>query len=195
MKTSILVDKLCRTCRCVKDRGCFNTDKGKKDGLMSRCKECVTTYQKQWNTANAEHKELYERQYHLEHREKRLIKGRNKYALNKESLLRRQREKYRQNTDYYRNIDLMKHYGITLQQYNDRLKNQNYVCAICKKPETVLNARSSRVKNLAVDHCHATGKIRGLLCTNCNRALGNLKDSFESANNLVAYLKDNDHGS
>ena len=59
-------------------------------------------------------------------------------------------------------------YGITLEQYHELLKIQNNVCAICLKPD--------KSKNLAVDHCHQSNKIRGLLCSKCNRALGYFHD-------------------
>lgn len=59
----------------------------------------------------------------------------------------------------------------------------NATCAICKKH------KSNFTRALAVDHCHTTGKIRGLLCTNCNRALGNIKDSIDNLKNAIEYLE------
>lgn len=61
-------------------------------------------------------------------------------------------------------------YGITLETYNFMLKAQGGVCAICGQGEIVKN------RTLAVDHCHKTGKVRQLLCGNCNQALGKFKD-------------------
>lgn len=63
------------------------------------------------------------------------------------------------------------------------LEAQEGVCAICGKPETKPNA-----KYLAVDHNHETGVIRGLLCNNCNRALGLLGDNVETLQNAINYL-------
>lgn len=60
---------------------------------------------------------------------------------------------------------LQRTYGITLQQYNTLLKNQNNSCAICKKN------KSAEKKSFAVDHDHVTLAIRGLLCSFCNRRL------------------------
>jgi hypothetical protein len=62
-------------------------------------------------------------------------------------------------------------YGITIDEYNKMLKKQNNVCLICKRPETEHN------KNLAVDHNHNTGKVRGLLCCKCNKGLGHFEDN------------------
>jgi len=72
------------------------------------------------------------------------------------------------------NKRLLKKYGITLDQYNTMLEQQNYCCAICKTEPTNIA--------LAVDHCHTSGKIRKLLCSSCNRCLGvyeKYKDKFE----------------
>ena len=55
---------------------------------------------------------------------------------------------------------------------------QDFKCAICKE-ET----------NLAVDHCHNSTKVRGLLCNNCNNGLGRFKDSIELLENAIKYLK------
>jgi hypothetical protein len=62
--------------------------------------------------------------------------------------------------------------------------SQNGLCASCGNPETKIDHRSGTIKELAVDHDHATGKIRALLCNSCNVALGLLQDDpafFEAA--------------
>ena len=83
-----------------------------------------------------------------------------------------------------RSESLRKLYGITIDDYEEMFKRQGGVCAICRQPETG-NIR------MAVDHCHASGKVRGLLCKNCNTALGNLKDSIEILTNAITYLHEN----
>ncbi len=74
-------------------------------------------------------------------------------------------------------------FGLTLQNYNAMLKEQNGVCAICGLPEPIENRR------LPVDHCHDTGKVRGLLCTRCNIALGQFKDDLDILTSAVSYLR------
>jgi hypothetical protein len=74
-------------------------------------------------------------------------------------------------------------YGMTFQEYQTMFDLQNGVCAICKEPET------TQGKNLSVDHCHATGKIRGLLCHRCNAGIGMLKDNVDIMLSSIAYLK------
>ena len=77
---------------------------------------------------------------------------------------------------------LLERYGIDLDAYNAMFTEQQGCCAIC-------NAHQSSLKrSLAVDHCHETGKVRGLLCTNCNVGLGNFKDSLTNLNTAIAYL-------
>jgi hypothetical protein len=82
-----------------------------------------------------------------------------------------------------KNSDLMRRYNITLEQYNDLLFKQNSTCLICHKHRNELN------KDLVVDHCHETGKIRGLLCNMCNTSLGFIKEDFQSAINLAKYIQ------
>lgn len=64
-------------------------------------------------------------------------------------------------------------YNITLEDYDTLFQLQGGVCAICGKPET-----SAKVSNLAVDHNHINGSIRGLLCNKCNRGLGYFEDDI-----------------
>ena len=68
----------------------------------------------------------------------------------------------------------LKHrYGITLAEYDALLAAQHGVCAICGEPPSN-NPKHWGGKKLAVDHCHDTGKVRGLLCNGCNTAIGHL---------------------
>jgi hypothetical protein len=91
------------------------------------------------------------------------------------------------NKDYYRNSDLKRSFGITLEQYNEILSEQNGVCSICSQPERSM--RRGSLKLLAVDHCHSTGKIRELLCSKCNPMLGYAGDSPELLEKAAAYLR------
>jgi hypothetical protein len=65
------------------------------------------------------------------------------------------------------------------------LENQNHACAICKSQ----NSGDKRSKRLSIDHCHQSGKIRGLLCSSCNKAIGLMKDSPELMLLAIGYLK------
>lgn len=88
----------------------------------------------------------------------------------------------------YRNNFLLRRYGITLSQYQEMFQAQSGLCAICGKPETVSCGKNGKPKDLCLDHCHKTNKVRGLLCTHCNSGLGMIKDDPELARKLAAYL-------
>lgn len=90
-----------------------------------------------------------------------------------------------------KNSRLKNRFNITFDQFNSMLIEQNYVCKICKKSETAVYKYKGQIKtkDLAVDHCHVTNKVRGLLCSNCNRALGHFKDSEENLFAAIEYLR------
>ena len=77
---------------------------------------------------------------------------------------------------------LVKTYGITREQYNEMLIKQDYLCAICGRHQ------SESPKGLHTDHCHDTNKVRGLLCSSCNLALGLMKHNTTILTKAVKYL-------
>jgi hypothetical protein len=84
---------------------------------------------------------------------------------------------------------LRRKYGITLAQYDELFEAQGGVCALCKKGETTKRRKKGEGRErLAVDHCHDTGRVRGLLCFKCNTAIGSLGDTEEDAQRVVDYL-------
>ena len=108
---------------------------------------------------------------------------------------RRQNKEYRKKVKAYKsdpknkrqtkNMALQRLFGISIEKFDKMLKEQNYVCAICFQKETNLKR-----ENLSVDHCHKTGKVRGLLCSNCNHGIGMLKDNIGILENAIKYLKE-----
>jgi len=74
-------------------------------------------------------------------------------------------------------------YGLTVEQYNEIFDQQRGECAICGKHQTELT------KGLAVDHNHETGKVRGLLCSYCNTAIGSFKESIGTMKKAIEYIK------
>ena len=75
-------------------------------------------------------------------------------------------------------------YGITEQQYDEMLKAQDNKCAICKSSST----KDKRRHRFAVDHCHSTGVVRGLLCSACNKGIGLFHDSQDILAAAIKYL-------
>lgn len=74
-------------------------------------------------------------------------------------------------------------YDLSISEYNELRKLQDFKCKICSMDEKDLNYK------LCVDHCHNTEKIRGLLCKPCNLALGAFDDNIEILENTIKYLE------
>lgn len=77
-------------------------------------------------------------------------------------------------------------YGITLEEYDAMFEKQGKKCAVCEATENKGLKQDDR--SWSVDHCHTTGQIRGILCNNCNRAIGLLQDSKEIVYRAAEYL-------
>ncbi len=89
------------------------------------------------------------------------------------------------NPVWRRNYQLKKKYGITQHQYEIMLAGQIYGCAICGE-----DAGNGSGKKFHVDHCHGTGKIRGLLCYTCNIGLGSFQDNPVKLTRAIEYLRE-----
>ena len=81
--------------------------------------------------------------------------------------------------EYQKYWQIRKLYGLTREQYEEKLKSQNNCCAICRRELTKPH----------MDHDHKTKQLRDALCNNCNAAVGYIEESIEAAESLVAYLK------
>lgn len=85
---------------------------------------------------------------------------------------------------------LRKNYGMTLEQYAKMFSAQNGVCGLCGKPESKPHRSKYGLSyHLSVDHCHDTGEVRGLLCNQCNRAIGMFDDNPELLEKARIYLE------
>ena len=113
----------------------------------------------------------YKPNYHKEYRK-----------ANKTKLAAQQKAHRLANPDSYRDSDYKRHYGISLEQYNQMFKEQNGNCAICGRNQSEFKIR------LAVDHDHKTGKIRALLCRNCNLIIGNAQENADTCYKAGDYL-------
>lgn len=114
-------------------------------------------------------------------------------AIEKPDLLQRNRDRAkryrRENPEAarltVRNATLRKKYGIVVADYDRMLAAQGGVCKICLTSEWV----ETTGRAFHVDHCHQTGRIRGLLCQACNTSLGKFKDSPALLRAAAAYLE------
>ena len=97
--------------------------------------------------------------------------------------------------DDYRIKQVLRKHNLSRELYDEMVKEQNNLCAICSKPETQMRTRTAGefkgvkvVAGLAIDHCHTTGKIRALLCRKCNLGLGAYDDNVERMQLAIDYL-------
>lgn len=95
---------------------------------------------------------------------------------------KKNRHRFKEYNTRWKRMARFRRYGLTFEGYIQMLKGQRYRCAICRsKPEGG--------RRLAIDHCHRTGRVRGLLCDLCNTALGKLGDTVEGVTRALKYLK------
>lgn len=139
-------------------------------------------YNKEWFERNPDKITQYNSAYYQRNKEASKERSR-KYRLeNKDKLKEYRLKNSERNKKYCINQALIRRYGITLKQYNELLSKQNHTCGIC-------GANSSDFsKRLAVDHCHTTNKVRGLLCSNCNTLLGLSKENTTILLNAITYI-------
>ncbi len=142
-------------------------------------------YLKNWKKANPDKVEAYR----LKELPKAKARGRKWYYMqheeNKKFGKEYQKEWVKNNKEKRKGIvrkAALKRYGLTEESYEQLLKEQNYYCAICPKQ------KSTTRNNLHIDHDHVTGRVRGLLCSKCNTAIGLLDESLERMNKAVSYL-------
>lgn len=88
-----------------------------------------------------------------------------------------------------RDASLQRAYGIRTKDYDEMLEAQGFCCALCGSKDPKGKGR------FHVDHCHATGKVRALLCTYCNLGLGHFRDSPELLEAAIIYLKEHKNAS
>ena len=103
---------------------------------------------------------------------------------NKEKISEYKKDYYSkpENLERVKRLLLQKKYGITLDDYNEMSHGQKGSCAICGK-------HALETGTLCVDHCHKTGEVRGLLCNNCNKGIGLLRDDPDTLRQAAEYLE------
>lgn len=169
--------RVCTTCKKEKKLDeCFGVDANGKNGRRSKCKTC----RNKSNHLN-----------YLARRPEAIKKAKAWYAIpeNKAShdqYRRKWRKTPKGRTSYSRSrlkSRLKIHYGLTVEAFNQMLLEQSGVCKICRVAPT-------KYSPLHVDHDHATGRVRGLLCFRCNGGLGSYKDDENLLLSAVNYLRE-----
>lgn len=147
-------------------------------------KEKFKTNTKSYRTKNKDNIAKKKKEYNIKTKDKKREYDKTYYKNNIEKIMEYS-WRTKEHSDNYR---LSKKFGISLQEYNIMLKKQNSVCAICNKEE-VIKTKKGNLRKLAVDHDHKTGKVRGLLCSNCNTSLGGFQDDIDTLVKALKYLK------
>ncbi len=177
------------------DRGHLLSETRKRSaGGTTYCSECVKLRARESRAANPEANREAVKRYRATHpkqptpeqREKKRAQERARYARKIGRPVKTVWGHFRKDPQgYHLRWLLEKRYGITLEQYNELVEIQGGRCAICNKLPTGTNHTSKR---LAVDHCHATGAVRGLLCGTCNTTIGMIEDRPELLDRMRRYL-------
>ena len=158
--------KVCCTCKNLKPLDSFSKLKKSTDGYQNRCRSCASIKNKIWRQQNIDKVKL----------------NNGKWAKNNPERAYEGRKRWReQNLDRSKKVNknswLKRAYGITLDKYNEMLEFQQNKCKICNEN-----------KKLVVDHCHKTGKVRGLICDKCNVGLGRFNDDLNLILKAAEYL-------
>lgn len=166
--------KRCSTCKEHKELSKFYKSKYITDGYENRCKSCTIEYSTTYQKENREKTNDNRREnYHAGYKDIAAKKQREYYHKNKKAIAIRQRVQH-----------LKRKYNLSEEDYTNMLKSQNGVCFICKKV-------GNNYGRLNVDHNHATGVVRGLLCNICNSFLGRIDESSEALIRANTYLQGN----
>lgn len=157
--------KLCPKCNKIQAHSEFPVrNRQGKEYVGTYCRKCRVKVTTEWNKANKQRSLEIKRKTDAKRADK--IKEWRVAAYGKAA----------------KGYHLKRTFGITLEDYNNMLAAQNHACAVCCKPAT----ESTRA--LAVDHCHSTGRVRGLLCFRCNSAIGSLNDNPDTIIKAFNYL-------
>lgn len=135
-----------------------------------------TEYMRAWRARNKEKNAEYQKEYNKEYRKKNVEK------LNANNKKWREENK-EQDALVMLKARLKRKYNLSIDEYKTLIESQNNSCKVCGA-----HAKNNLKGKLYIDHCHTTGKVRGLLCMKCNSALGLLNDDKELIQNLLDYL-------
>jgi hypothetical protein len=152
---------------CVKCTKTLRYTKNKK------CVECRVASAQSWVKANPERKRKNTQNWYRVNLEQQREYNKQR---NKDPKIKRSKK----------NSDLKRKYGITTQDFDKLWFLQKGLCAICNIPMLMYGKENDSV---CIDHNHTTGKIRGLLCSQHNRAIGLLQDNTTYLRNAIAYLE------
>jgi hypothetical protein len=164
--------KKCTVCKLEKSIEEFREAKGYKGGRHSQCKGCEADRLREWRKSNPDKTQAQWSRNNA----KRKMNGDGYYNPDRKQEWSRRR----------RNSHLKKKYNITLLEWESVFEAQGHKCLTCHRSEGLLEG-GGHVR-MVTDHCHKTNRLRGIICNDCNRALGAVRDEPETLQNLIDYL-------
>ena len=179
--------KPCTTCQEELSEDSFSWRIKAKGIRQPNCKRCAAATGRWYR---AQRREIlgvdglaaYQKREYQKGREKQLLYHKEYYQKNKEQLKASSKRWYANNRAYAskqcKGRQLRNKFGLSMTDFEAMLAAQNHLCAICHK----------NGKLLVVDHCHTTGRVRGLLCSPCNSFLGRIHDSLDTLDAIKLYL-------
>lgn len=161
--------KRCNKCDLPKPVSHFYRASGTKDGRRGECVDCAKLIRRAWYDANREKAVAAAERWQRRNPER--------VRVYQEAYRSRPERKRTMRDLYYRRT-----FGISADEFDVILVAQGRCCAIC-------GVRPEREASLHVDHCHETGRIRGIVCLNCNQGIGKFNDDPELLERAAAYLR------
>lgn len=182
-------EKSCSKCKQIKSLNEFGVHPSGKYGRQPRCLPC-TRMDKRASYERTREEKREERKaraaaYYQANKSKWAESEKRRKEEDTELFLKKSREagaRYRSDPTNAKKVRLrylLSRYGITLDDYSRMFDEQHGLCAICQKQST---------DRLHVDHCHSTGRVRGLLCFKCNSMIGKANDNLDILRSAIAYL-------
>lgn len=178
--------------KICKIHGPLEINQTRKDGNSFRCKECRIASNKNSYYANQEKRIATSTKWKQENRERANAWERADRAKNPEKYRAREKEYKSRNWAKLSVNESLRKLGLKNEDFLKLKEEHNGLCKICNNPETSLS-RNGNVRRLAIDHCHSSGKIRGLLCHDCNTMLGKAKDNITILQSAIEYLQSHQH--
>lgn len=159
--------KTCSKCKTLKTLDNFGKHPNTKDRMQSCCNQCKAQTTREWYKKNKDRcrKERYKRYKANQKRDNEAVKA-----------------FLKKNPNKAKEYSLRSKYKLEVTDYKNMLLSQLNSCAIC-----FISFKNAQP---CIDHCHTTGKIRGLLCSSCNRGLGLFNDNEVSLMRAADYLKE-----
>jgi len=166
-------EKRCSRCKSIKPRENFTKSSSSKDGLRGQCRKCqhdaYVAMRESWTPERLE-------QHRKKNRE--LMRKRQAAGLVKST---------RDSNPEWARRSRAKKFGLTLEQLELLEQDQRGLCAICNRP-------CGTGRSLAIDHCHESSVVRGLLCGSCNLGLGKFEDDIDRLEAAIRYVKERKSG-